>query len=350
MIGGLLAMVLLLLANAFFVAVEFAVIAARRTKLATIASEGGVRARLAERASHHLSIELAGAQLGVTMSSLALGFVAEPVVSHLIESGLHEVVHLPEAVLRSIGFVVALVVVSLLHMIVGEMVPKNIALAEPERALMWLALPDRIYLFLFAPVVHVLNGLANAGTRIFGVQPTSEVDTVHSADELAHLLADSRSEGLIPAFEHELLAGALSLAHRPVAEVALPWPEVTSVPRTATVEEIETVVVASGHSRIPVLGAHEEVLGFLHAKDLLTLPVAARSAQLPFGRLRRMLLVEQDATLEDVLLTMQRVRIHLAVVRSSDGDPIGLVSLEDLLEELVGDISDESDAEDASAT
>lgn len=344
MIVGLLVMVCLLLANAFFVAVEFAVIAARRTKLASLASSGGLRARLAERASHDLSIELAGAQLGVTMSSLALGFVAEPVVSHMLESGLHNVAQLPDALVRTLGFVAALAIVSLLHMIIGEMVPKNIALAAPERALMWLAVPDRIYLFAFAPVVHALNGLANLGTRVFGVAPTSELDTVHSAEELAHLLADSRSEGLIPAFEHELLVGALGLAHRPVMEVALPWDSVVTVARTSSVAAIEAVVVDTGHSRIPVLGSGDEVLGFLHAKDLLTLPSTARGAQLPLGRLRRMLLVGEQATLEEVLLMMQRARIHLAVVQDADGDPTGLVSLEDLLEELVGDISDESDA------
>lgn len=343
MIGGLLVMLVLLVANGFFVAMEFAVITARRTKLAPLAEQGGLRARLALRASHELPMELAGAQLGVTMSSLGLGFVAEPVVSHLLESGLGQVGALPDAAVRTLGFVIALAAVSLLHMIIGEMVPKNIALADPERALLWLAIPNRVYLLVFGPLVWVLNGMANLGTRALGVPLTNEVDPVHSSEELAHLLAASRSEGLIPRFEHELLAGALGLAHRPVVEVALPWAEVVSVSRSASVAEIEAVVVASGHSRIPVVGTGTEVLGFLHAKDLLTLPAAGRERQLPLGRLRRMLLLEADGTLEQALLTMQRARIHLAVVHDASGTPLGLVSLEDLLEELVGEIRDESD-------
>ncbi len=343
MIGGLLVMVALLLANGFFVAVEFAVITSRRTKLVPLAEEGGLRARLALRASHHLSLELAGAQLGVTMSSLGLGFVAEPVVSHLLEALLHDVVRLPVGLVHTLGFAIALVVVSLLHMVIGEMVPKNMALAGPERALLWLAIPDRVYLWVFGPLVHLLNGAANLGTRLLGVRPPDDDDPVHTADELAHLLATSREEGLIPSFEHELLAGALGLAHRPVSEAALSWPDVVTVPRTASVSEIESVVIEHGHSRIPVVGEGGEVLGFLHAKDLLTLSESARDRQVPLGRLRRMLVVEPSQTLESVLLAMQRARIHLAVVMSSDREPVGMVTLEDLLEELVGDIADESD-------
>ena len=182
MILGLALTVVMLLANGFFVAVEFALITSRRTKLEPLAGDGGMRARLALRASHELSVELAGAQLGVTMTSLGLGFVSEPVISALFER-LFGVGHtLPSGLTHTLGLLLGLLLVSVLHMVIGEMVPKNVAIADPERTLMWLALPDRTYQLVFRPIVRGLNGLANLGVRAFGVEPRDELETVHSAD------------------------------------------------------------------------------------------------------------------------------------------------------------------------
>lgn len=337
-------MALLLLANAFFVAVEFALIASRRTKLEALAEQGSARARLAIGSMRQLNVQLAGAQLGITMASLALGYVAEPTVAGFLEDTVSRVVDVPERLLNTGGFVVALIIVAFLHMVVGEMVPKNIALASPERTLMALALPNRAYVTVLGPLLRVLNAISNAGVRLLGVEPRDELATAASAEELAAMLGASRDEGLIEEMAHRLLTGALDLGDRAVTTVMVPREGVVWLPRAATPAEAEALVVASGHTRLLVAGEGlDDVLGFLHAKDLLLVPGAARNRPLPLGRVRRMLLVRGDSSLDDALLAMQQARLHVALVVDAAGRTLGIATLEDVIEALVGDIRDESD-------
>lgn len=345
MTGTRLALSLVLLvANGFFVAVEFALIASRRTKLESLAQDGSARARLALGAMRHLNLQLAGAQLGITMASLLLGYVAEPAVAGLIEGGIERFVELPSGVLHTIGFVVALTIVAFLHMVIGEMVPKNIAIAAPERTMMALALPNRAYVTLFGPLLRVLNGFANAGVRLVGVEPQDELATAASAEELAVMLGASRDQGLIEEVAHQLLRGALDLGDRRITTVLVPQKDVVWLPRSATPEEAEALVVSSGHTRLLVAGSGvDDVLGFVHAKDLLMISEAARDRPLPLGRVRRMLVMGEDTSLDDALLAMQQARIHVAVVNDRAGRNLGMVTLEDVIEALVGDIRDESD-------
>ena len=337
-------MALLLLANAFFVAVEFALIASRRTKLEALAEQGSARARLAIGSMRQLNVQLAGAQLGITMASLALGYVAEPTVAGFLEDTVSRVVDVPERLLNTGGFVVALIIVAFLHMVVGEMVPKNIAIASPERTLMALALPNRAYVTVLGPLLRVLNAISNAGVRLLGVEPRDELATAASAEELAAMLGASRDEGLIEEMAHRLLTGALDLGDRAVTTVMVPREGVVWLPRAATPAEAEALVVASGHTRLLVAGEGlDDVLGFLHAKDLLLVPGAARNRPLPLGRVRRMLLVRGDSSLDDALLAMQQARLHVALVVDAAGRTLGIATLEDVIEALVGDIRDESD-------
>ena len=345
--GALLVTVLLLAANAFFVAVEFALVATRRTKLESMADDGNVRARRALESVTDLSLQLTGAQLGITIASLLLGFVAEPTIAHGLESLLHDVVDLPESVTTTIGFVVALSIVVFFHMVLGEMVPKNIAIAGPEKTLLILDLPNRAYLTLFGPVLFVLNSLANFVVRRFGVEPADEISDSHTSEELADMISASREEGLIADVQDQLLRGALAIREAPVRRLMVPRERIGFVERSATAVEAEAAVVRSGHSRLLVVGAGglDDVLGFLHAKDLLTIPGPARDRPLPLGRIRRIPIVRPDTVVDDALFALQRARVHLAVVRDQAGRTVGLVSLEDMLEELVGDIIDESDRE-----
>lgn len=340
---GLLAGLALLAANGFFVAVEFALITSRRTRLEPLAAAGSRTAEVSLQAMGELSLQLAGAQLGITMASLGLGYVGEPTVAHLLEPVLEP--GLSERLLHPVSFAVALTVVAFLHLVLGEMVPKNVAIAGPERTLMLLAWPNRLYVTCFRPVLWALNTMANAGVRLFGVEPREELATAVNAQEIAVMLADSRDEGLIHDFEHDLLAGALDFAERSVSTVMIPRDEVVAVSSRSTVAQVERIVVERGHSRLPVVAAGGDVLGFIHVKDLLQLPPEAQHRQLPLRRLRRMLLVDQDAGLEDVLLRMQRARLHLALVLDADRHTVGIATLEDVLEALVGDIRDESDAD-----
>ena len=334
----------LLVANGFFVAVEFSLIASRRSKLEEMAGSGSARAKVALGSMAHLNLQLAGAQLGITMASLVLGYVAEPTVAGLIEGAVETFVEVPDRLLHTVGFVVALTIVAFLHMVIGEMVPKNIAIASPERTLLFLALPNRAYVTVFGPVLRLLNGLANSVVRLFGIEPRDELTTSATADELAAMLGASRENGLIEDVAHQLLTGALVLGESSVKTVLVPRDQVVWLPRTATPAEAEELVLSSGHTRLLVAGRGvDDVLGFLHAKDLLTIPEAARHRPLPLGRVRRMLLLNEDISLDDALLAMQRARIHLAVVTGPGGATIGMVTLEDVIEALVGDIRDESD-------
>lgn len=343
-VTNLLLGLLLLVANGFFVAMEFSVLASRRTKLEAMAEDGSSRARAALASMRHLNLQLAGAQLGVTMASLLLGFVLEPTVSGLLEDGIAHLGHPPEGLVHTLGFVVGLTIVAFLHMVVGEMVPKNIALASPERTLMALSLPNRAYVLVFGPLLRVLNALVNAGVRLLGVEPRDELATAASAQELAAMLGESREEGLIEDVAHQLLTGALHLQDRRVASVMVPRAEVVWLPRTATPAEAEAMVVASGLTRLLVAGEGlDDLLGFLHAKDLLTVDGPARHRPLPLGRIRRMVVLPDSTLLDDALVVMQRERLHVAVVTDRTGATAGIASLEDVIEALVGDIRDESD-------
>jgi CBS domain containing-hemolysin-like protein len=334
----------LLLANGFFVAVEFALIASRRTKLEAMVEQGSARARLAVRSMRQLNLQLAGAQLGITMASLLLGFVAEPTVAGLIEDSIGRVVDIPDQVLHTIGFVVALTIVAFLHMVIGEMVPKNVAIAAPERTLLALAVPNRAYVTVFGPVLRLLNGLSNAAVRRLGVEPRDELATAASADQLAVMLGASRDEGLIEEMAHQLLRGALDLGARSITTVMVPRDGIVWLPRSATPEQAEALVVSSGHTRLLVAGdGPDDFLGFVHAKDLLTMSGATRQLPLPLGRVRRMLVLGAATSLDDALLAMQQARLHVAVVADPDGHTLGIATLEDVIEALVGDIRDESD-------
>jgi CBS domain containing-hemolysin-like protein len=338
--------VLLLFANAFFVAVEFALIASRRARLEALAEEGSNRARHALESLRDLNLQLAGAQLGITMASLLLGFVAEPTVAKLIERGIEQFADVPDRLLHTIGFAIALTIVVFLHMVIGEMVPKNIAIASPERTLLALTALNRLYLFLFRPVIRLLNALANAGVRVLGASPRDELVAAHTAEEIANMLGESREEGLIEEMAHQLMTGALDLGERDVASVMVGRAGVVWVPRAATPAEAEEVVVDSGHTRLVVCGdGIDDVLGFVHAKDLLTVPAAARRRPLPLSRIRRMLVLDPGTHLDDALVAMKRARAHLAIVAGEDGRTLGLVTLEDVIEAVVGDIRDESDRE-----
>lgn len=333
--------ILLLLANGFFVAVEFALVASRRTKLEALAEVGDIRAQLALDATRALSVQLAGAQLGITMASLGLGAFAEPTLAHGLELLLGP---LPDGARTTIAFALALGVVVFLHMVVGEMVPKNAAIADPERMMVRLAIPNRVYMFLFGPVIRLLNGASNAATRLLGVEPRDELEAARTAAEISTMLAASREEGLIEQTAHDLLTGALGFGRRRLMEVAMPMSDVVTVPRSATVADAERTILESGHSRLVVTGRdRSDIIGFVHAKDLLTVADGERNRPLPLSRIRRVLVLEAERPLDEVVVSMRRARTHVSLVVDSAGAAVGLATLEDVLENLVGDITDESD-------
>jgi len=334
----------LLIANGFFVAAEFALTAARWTKLEALAEGGNSRAKVALSSVRELSFMLAGAQLGITMASLGLGYVAEPAVARLIEGALDGLVDLPAGALHTISLATALTIVVFLHMVIGEMAPKNIAISEAERTALWLAVPFRFYANLFRPFIALLNALANASLRLMRIEPQEEIFSKHTAEEIGSMVEESAKQGMLREFEHRLLTGAVALSERDAASVMVPRTEMTALPVTATPAEIERVVLETGHSRLPLYGRDvDDVAGFFHAKDLLRIPDEKRGDPIARRYIRQMLVVPEQRKLRPLLVDMRRRRQHLGLVVDEHGGTSGVVTLEDLMEELVGEIRDETD-------
>jgi CBS domain containing-hemolysin-like protein len=336
--------VLLLVGNGFFVAAEFSLIAARKSQLEARAAEGDTRAAAAARSVGELSFMLSASQLGVTLCSVLLGFLAEPTVANLLE-GPFEDLGLTQTAAHTVAFMVALSVVVFLHLVFGEMVPKYLAMSAPDRAALLLAVPMRGFATLFRPVVRALTVTARFLLGLLRIEQQDELSEARTGDEIANMLAHSRREGLLEEVEHRLMTGALRFPVRLVRSVMVPWDEVVRVPTGATAAEVRDVAVASGHSRIVVHGDGDvSALGFVHAKDLLRIDAEGEDRAVPPDLVRRMLAVPADRTLQHLLLTMRRERIHVALVLEAGTRTVGVVTLEDVLEALVGDIRDEHDA------
>lgn len=335
--------VLLLLVNGFFVALEFALVGSRRSRLEPLAASGDRRAIRSMEAMRELGLQLAGAQLGITIASLVLGLVGEPAVAGLLEHWIHRIGAIPDTWVQPIGYALGLLVIVFAHMVIGEMVPKNLTLARPERTLGLLVGANRLYLSIARPLVRALTRISNLGVRAFGVEPADELSDVHTVEELQMLVSASHEEGAIPDLSAELLTGVLDFAGQRVGEVMIARDGICAVPVHATVAEVEEVVRRWAHTRFLVVGESgpDEVVGFLHSKDLFAIDVDELDEPLPTRFVRRIISTTADESLETLLVRMQRRRIHVAVVRGPDDSTVGLVTLDDLLERLVGDITDE---------
>jgi CBS domain containing-hemolysin-like protein len=337
--GALLAAVGLLLLNAFFVGASFAVISARRSQIEPRAEAGGRAARTTLWALEHLSLMLACAQLGITVASLGLGAVAEPAVAQLLEVPF-AAAGLPENLLHPVAFTVALAIVIYLHVVIGEMVPKNLAIAGPERAALVLAPPLVAVARVVSPLIKALDAVTRVLLRLLKVEPKAELASAFTAEEMHSIVAESRREGLLDDEEHGLLTGALELSARPAVDVMVPVGSLVTVPAAATPEDVELVVGRTGFSRLPVRDEAGSLTGYLHVKDLLFADDETYTRPVPPRRVRALVSVPEHEDVEDVLVAMQRAGAHLGRVVSPDGDTVGVVFLEDVLEELVGEVRD----------
>lgn len=322
-----------LLTNAFFVGAEFALISVRRSQIEPAALKGNTRARSTLWGLEHLSAAMATAQLGITISSLVLGAVAEPAIAHLLEPPF-ESIGVPDGLVHPIAFVIALTLATYLHMLIGEMIPKNIALAAPARTALILA-PSLVALTRgLRPVIFGINAFANALLRLMKVEPKDEVASVFTDDELVRMVKGSSDAGLIEPADGERLRDALELGTRPVGEVMVPLAETVTVRHDVTPRLLESTAATSGFSRLPVTGPAGEVRGYLHIKD--TLGVTERDLPLPATALRPVVRVRTDTPLDDAMTAMRSAGTHLAAVAGDEGTVLGFVTMEDLLEELVG--------------
>ena len=368
---------LLLAGNAFFVAAEFGLVAAKRHRLEQAALEqagqaGGRAAGAALAGSRELPLMLAGAQLGITLCSLGLGALAEPALAHWLDPVLHAV-GLPSFASQAVAFLIALTVVTFLHLVVGEMMPKSWAITDPERSATLLALPFRAFARAVGPVLRVLNALANAALRPFGVRPADQLAVSHGPAEMKILLARSREEGLLEADQTELLTSVLSLESRSVGEVAHPLSDLVAVPHTASAADVELASMSSGRSRLGVTAGDGSLIGFVHvreavrattagrpatAADLMDSPFALSSADrvvdavaaMQFGRAQLALVRSGSAARTDPVSTTSPSAVSPSGLSPSGSSPlvaesiaVGFVALEDLLEQVIGRFDDETD-------
>ncbi|MFE3864047.1 hemolysin family protein [Streptomyces goshikiensis] len=322
-----------LVVNAFFVGAEFALISVRRSQIEPYAEQGDRRARAVLWGLEHVSALMAAAQLGITLCTLVLGVVAEPAIAHLL-SPLLDAVGVPSGVTHAISFVVALALATYLHMLFGEMVPKNVALAEPVRTALALGPPLVTLARALRPVIFAINAFANTLLRLLRVEVRDEVGATFSDDELARIVKDSSAAGLIDDRASERLYDALELGRRPVTDVVLPSGRVVSARAGITPAGLERLSAESGYSRFPVLDAEQRILGYLHVKDALDADATEREEPFPVPALRPIAQVRAETPLDDVLTAMRRSRTHLAAVLGADGAMTGLVTMEDVLREL----------------
>lgn len=336
---ALLVGVLLLIGNAFFVGAEFALVSARRTQIEPRAQQGSVLARYALRAMEQVSLVMAGAQFGITVCSLGLGAVAEPALAHLIEPVVEDL-GLPHGAVHPVAFTIALSLVVYLHVVLGEMVPKNLALAGPERAALVFGAPMIMIVTALKPVVFVLNAIANGMLRLVRIEPQSEVSSVFTREQVEALVDESRAEGLLDEGEYERLSGALGFTSRTVADVFLPMEGLQTVPRGARATEVEAVCAETGFSRFPVVGDDGTLIGYLHIKDVLGHDPHGRAQVVEDRWIRSFATVRESDTLVTALQRVQSQGAHMARVVDASGEVVGVATLEDVIEELVGEIRD----------
>lgn len=333
-----LALVLLLL-NSLFVGAEFALLSSRRDRLEALLAQGRRRARTVIKASQDGSLMLTSAQLGITLCSLGLGRLGEPAVAHglqLLPFGSM----VPGAVLAPVAFVLALAIVVVLHVLIGEMVPKNLAIADPERLALWLV-PGLVgFVALARPLIALFNLLANAALHALRISPKNELDTAYTSADLAELLVESRREGLLEQSEHRRLAKTLSSAEHTVGDVLVPMASLTTLPGAPTLGDVERAVSVTGFSRFPVRADDGRLLGYLHVKDILDQAGQDPATLVSAARIRPLPVLRVTERLDDALAALRRGRSHLATAVDNSGRALGVVAMEDLVEEYVGTVRD----------
>jgi CBS domain containing-hemolysin-like protein len=339
---GVLLTFVLLAANAFFVAAEFALISARRDRLEALAEQGKRSAITVIRAGENLSLMLAGAQLGITVCSILLGRVGEPAVAHLLDKPF-DLFGVPDAVLHTVSFVVAITIVVVLHVLLGEMVPKNIAIAGPEAAAMLLVPPYLVWIRIARPFIAFYNWCAQMTLRMFGVEAKNELENTVSTIELSEMIAESLSEGLLDPEEHNRLSRALQIRNRVVNDVAIPLADIRALQVSApglgpTVDAVERALADTGYSRFPVADTSGTYIGYLHIKDVLAL-VDDPGAVIDPASVRPLPQLPSSLPLPDALSRLRRDNSHLALV-TTDDRVTAMVALEDLVEDLVGTVRD----------
>jgi len=343
MMSDLLITILLVLLNGFFVAAEFAIVKVRSSQIAL--QQGTVSKRAAKMIINNLDGYLAATQLGITLASLALGWVGEDVVSQMVLSLVHSLgFDIDEETAHSIALPAAFVILTILHIVFGELAPKSVAIRYPTQTTLWVAVPLRIFHLVCRPFIRLLNGFANLILRLFGIKPVSEQE-IHSEEELKLIIAESEEGGAIESSERELIQNVFDFDDRVVKQIMVPRAKVSAISVNSTLEEVVHIVFREGYSRYPVYDKSlEEITGIIIAKDAMR-HFVQKSGKTLSEIANKAHYVTEHKPIDQLLREFQKNKVQMAIVISEYGDMIGMVTLEDILEELVGEIQDEHDHE-----
>ncbi|WP_309128084.1 hemolysin family protein [Microbacterium sp.] len=341
--AGIVWLVVLLSANAFFVGAEFAVISARRSQVEPLAERGSRSAKTALYAMEHATLMLATSQLGITICSLLILNVSEPAIHHLLEIPLHAI-GWEEGVVSVVSFAITLALVSFLHVVFGEMVPKNLAFSIPDKAVLLLAPPLVWVSRVFRHIIWALNTTANGVLRLFRVEPKNEAASTFTIEEVATIVDRSRREGVLMDAAGTV-AAVVEFTDKKARDIAVPLDKLVTLPEGTTPDDIERAVAKYGFSRYVIVDAEGVAIGYVHLKDVLRAAEGPEGAErasepLPAKRIHHMVPVQEDTDLEDALAAMRRAGRHLARVRDERGETTAVLFLEDVLEELVGEVQD----------
>lgn len=339
---GVLAVFALIAANGFFVAAEFALVKMRTTRIEQLVKEGKRGARVVQQQIRHLDTSIAATQLGITLASLALGWIGEPSLAHLIEPLFAWIGPVSAGLSNGVAIAISFILITAGHIILGELVPKAIALQRDEATAFFVAPPLSLFARLLRPFILLMNAAGNSVVRLLGMQATGEPTSVHSPEELEMLVIQSRKAGLLDPQEEELLRHVFDFEDTEVRQVMIPRAEIVALPITSSFEEIRRLITLERYTRYPVYdGTIDTIIGILHLKDLLDYasPSSFNLRQI----LRPVLDVPETTSIALVFSQMQRQRIHLAVAIDEYGTTAGIVTLEDIVEELVGEVQDEFD-------
>lgn len=343
---GSLITLLLVLANAFFVAAEFAIVKVRASQIELHVQTGSKTAKMAQHLVSHLDAYLSATQLGITLASLGLGWIGEPIVAKLV-IGLMGAFGftLDPHLAHNIALPIAFMLITFLHIVFGELAPKSLAIQRPEATTFIVAFPLRFFFLLLFPAIAALNWVANQVLRLVGIEPATESAHYHSGEELRLLLEQGREGGAIEETEHELIENVFEFSDTIVKEVMVPRTNIVALDIAAPPSELIKIVVEEGYTRMPVYeGSLDNIIGIVHAKDLITL-LEHRTLIILQDLLRPASFVPETKLISQLMREFQRKKIHLAIVVDEFGSTAGLVTMEDILEELVGEIQDEHDEE-----
>lgn len=336
--SGLWWFVFLLIGNAYFVGAEFALISAKRAQIEPRAEAGSKPAKITLKAMEQVSLMLATAQLGVTICSLLILLIVEPSIHHLLEYPMKSIGLSYEAA-SAVSFAIALAIVTFMHVVAGEMVPKNISFSIPERAALVLVPILYILARIVKPIVWVLNMIANGFIRLIGVKPIDEANSSFTLDQVEDIVEHSTREGVL-SDTSGAITNTFEFTEKKVKDVAIKLVDVVSFPDSITPREIEVAVSKHGFSRYPLTDEDGDLVGYLHLKDVLDLDLDEMDEPVPTKRIRSLISLPSSMELEDALASMKRVHAHLARVFNRGGKVVGVIFLEDILEELVGEVQD----------